>query len=71
MKKKITTLTIGTLILFVWNAVSWMVLPFHSNSLKNIPESVVWPPINQTKIQRVKKKVSNCHTFVMRQNDRR
>jgi len=39
MKKKITTLIIGTLILFVWNAVSWMVLPFHSNSLKNIPES--------------------------------
>lgn len=39
MKKKIITLILGTLILFMWNAISWMALPFHSSSLKNIPES--------------------------------
>ena len=32
---------IGTLTLFIWNAISWMVLPFHSNTLKNIPEQAL------------------------------
>lgn len=37
MKQKIISLIAGTLILFVWNALSWMVLPFHSNTLNLIP----------------------------------
>ncbi len=41
MKKKIITLIIGTLAIFIWNAVSWTVLPLHSNSLNNIPDSVI------------------------------
>lgn len=36
-KRQIITLLSGTVLLFIWNAVSWMVLPFHANSLKNIP----------------------------------
>lgn len=39
MKKKSITLLLGTFILFIWNALSWMVLPFHSNALNSIPES--------------------------------
>ena len=38
-KKFMLTLIFGTLIFFIWNAVSWMILPFHANSLNNIPES--------------------------------
>ncbi len=34
-------LLLGALILFIWNAVSWMALPFHSQSLTNIPESSI------------------------------
>ncbi|MEM6263254.1 MAG: hypothetical protein AAGI38_12150 [Bacteroidota bacterium] len=40
-KRIILSLIIGTLLLFVWNAISWMALPFHSQSLKNIPEGIV------------------------------
>ncbi|MEQ9064875.1 MAG: DUF1761 domain-containing protein [Vicingaceae bacterium] len=39
MKRKILTIILGTSIIFVWNALSWTLLPFHSNSLKNIPNS--------------------------------
>lgn len=31
----------GTVILFAWNAVSWMFLPFHTNSLTNLPAAVI------------------------------
>lgn len=41
MKKLIITLLAGTFIFFVWNIISWMVLPFHSTSLNTIPESVI------------------------------
>lgn len=39
MKRITISILIGTLILFIWNAISWMVLPFHSNTLINIPET--------------------------------
>jgi len=39
MKRKILTIFLGTLIIFIWNAISWTLLPFHSNSLNNIPNS--------------------------------
>jgi len=39
MKRKILTIILGTLIIFIWNAISWTLLPFHSDSLKNIPNS--------------------------------
>ncbi len=41
MKRKIISLIIGTLILFIWNALSWMVLPFHSNTLNSIPDNAI------------------------------
>lgn len=41
MKRKIVSLIAGTLILFVWNALSWMVLPFHSNTLNSIPGNAI------------------------------
>ncbi|MEO1655625.1 MAG: hypothetical protein AAFU64_18930 [Bacteroidota bacterium] len=40
-KKVIFSLLIGSILLFAWNAVSWMVLPFHTQSLKNIPPGVI------------------------------
>lgn len=39
MKQKLISIVIGALILLIWNALSWMVLPFHSNTLNNIPET--------------------------------
>lgn len=41
MNRKIVSLIIGTLILFIWNALSWMVLPFHSNTLNSIPDNAI------------------------------
>lgn len=41
MKKTIITLVLGTLLLFIWNAVSWMALPFHSQTLNSLPENVM------------------------------
>lgn len=41
MKRKIVSLIAGTLILFIWNAISWMVLPFHSNTLNSIPDNAI------------------------------
>ncbi|KUG24787.1 hypothetical protein ASZ90_005401 [hydrocarbon metagenome] len=41
MKRKIVSLIAGALILFVWNALSWMVLPFHSNTLNSIPDNAI------------------------------
>ncbi len=40
-KKIILSIVFGTVILFMWNAVSWMALPFHSNTLNNIPENAI------------------------------
>jgi len=42
-KQAIYSILSGTILLFVWNAVSWMVLPFHSNTLNTIPDSVIQP----------------------------
>ena len=39
MKNSILSILIGALLLFMWNAISWMVLPFHANTLNNIPET--------------------------------
>ena len=41
MKRTVLTIIFGTLILFIWNAVSWMVLPFHAQSMKSIPEAAI------------------------------
>ncbi len=41
LKRFILSAMVGTLILFAWNMVSWLVLPFHSNSLRNIPDSAL------------------------------
>lgn len=41
MKRTVLTIIFGTLILFVWNAVSWMALPFHAQSMKSIPEAAI------------------------------
>ncbi|MEQ8907292.1 hypothetical protein [Ekhidna sp.] len=41
MKRKILAITAATLLLFIWNAVSWMALPFHSQSLNTLPDQVV------------------------------
>ena len=43
--RTLISIVLGTIILFVWNAVSWMGLPFHTNTLKNIPEEVVQPTV--------------------------
>lgn len=40
-KKKVVAIVLGALILAVWNAISWMGLPFHGASLHNIPESAL------------------------------
>ncbi|MEM9544655.1 MAG: hypothetical protein AAGA77_01710 [Bacteroidota bacterium] len=40
-KKGIITIILGTLILFIWGIISWMVLPFHGNSLNSIPEGAM------------------------------
>jgi len=41
MRRKIITILAGTLILFLWNAVSWLVLPFHGDSFKSLPAESV------------------------------
>ena len=41
MKRTVITVVLGTLILFIWNAVSWMVLPFHAQSMQTIPETAI------------------------------
>jgi len=40
-KKLIIAAIAATFALFIWNALSWMVLPFHSESLKTLPDQVV------------------------------
>ena len=37
----IVTIIVSAFILFIWNSISWMILPFHSNLLLNIPEQAV------------------------------
>ena len=41
MKRTVITVIVGTLILFIWNAVSWMALPFHAQSMQTIPEAAI------------------------------
>ncbi|MDP2234811.1 MAG: hypothetical protein Q8J88_00130 [Bacteroidales bacterium] len=41
MKRMIITLAAGTFILFLWNAISWMALPFHSKTLNTIPDNAL------------------------------
>lgn len=43
MKKLVVTVIVSTALITVWNAVSWMVLPFHSSSLKNLPADAAIP----------------------------
>lgn len=50
MKKQIITVLLATLALFIWNAVSWMALPFHSNTLNTIPESAFDGPLLQQEL---------------------
>lgn len=40
-KRLIITIALGTIILFLWNALSWMALPFHSNTLNNLPKESI------------------------------
>lgn len=40
-QKKALSIVLGGIILFVWNAISWMALPLHSNSMNNIPEAAI------------------------------
>ncbi|WP_370088628.1 hypothetical protein [Ekhidna sp.] len=41
MRQKILAVLAATILLFIWNAVSWMALPFHSQSLNTLPDQVV------------------------------
>ncbi|MEN8789878.1 MAG: hypothetical protein ABF295_10215 [Flavobacteriaceae bacterium] len=41
MKRTVITVIAGSLILLIWNALSWMVLPFHEQSMSSIPESAI------------------------------
>lgn len=41
MKRKMIAIGLATLTLFMWNAISWMVLPFHGRSLQTLPDAVV------------------------------
>lgn len=38
MKKNIAGILIGTVVLFGWGFVSWMVLPWHNSTVKTMPE---------------------------------
>ncbi|MEM8887213.1 MAG: DUF1761 family protein [Bacteroidota bacterium] len=52
MKRKLISVFLGGLILFIWNAISWMALPFHGDSLKNIPDSALNAQILQEQLPR-------------------
>lgn len=41
MKRKTLAILAATFLLFIWNAISWMALPFHSQSLNTLPDQVV------------------------------
>lgn len=38
MKKTLLGVFVGALVYFVWGMVSWMVLPWHSHTMKDLPE---------------------------------
>lgn len=38
MKKQLFALGLATIALFIWNAISWMALPFHGQMLRSLPE---------------------------------
>lgn len=45
MNKKLWISSIlGTIIIFIWNALSWMVLPLHDNALRTLPDEVLRTP---------------------------
>ncbi len=50
MKRVALSILIGGLILFVWNIISWMGLPFHDSSLHSIPESALNTSILQSSL---------------------
>ncbi|MEM6725756.1 MAG: hypothetical protein AAF598_17075, partial [Bacteroidota bacterium] len=39
--RHLISIVLGTIVLFVWNAISWMALPFHNKALTNIPETAL------------------------------
>ena len=39
MKKHILAVLLGTVVLIIWSAISWMGLPFHTQQLNTLPES--------------------------------
>lgn len=43
IKKTALSIIAGALIMFIWNALSWMALPFHTETLNNIPEAAISP----------------------------
>jgi len=51
-KKLIIPVITATFALFVWNAISWMALPFHDQSLKTLPDQVVkFTELSSTKLE--------------------
>jgi hypothetical protein len=40
-RKLIASIALSTLVLTAWSVISWTILPFHSNSLKNLNKQVV------------------------------
>lgn len=40
-KKTAISIILGALIIFIWNAISWMALPFHTDSMMNLPEDAI------------------------------
>ncbi len=47
MKRKVLAILVSGITIFIWNAVSWMVLPFHSSMLHTIPDSAVEVILNE------------------------
>ena len=39
--RKILTILVGSFVLFVWNAISWMALPYHGDMLHTIPDTAI------------------------------
>ena len=49
-KRTVVSIILGTVLLFLWNVISWMVLPFHSNTLNNIPETAIETEVLKAKM---------------------
>lgn len=50
MKRTVITIILGSLILLIWNAFSWMVLPFHEQSMQSIPDGAINTEILQDQL---------------------